>query len=204
MSASKTLREITGLGNTPTTVGKSALVLIDCQNTYREGIMQLEGVEPALVQCEKLLARYRDAGRPVIHIQHDAGTGSPYDVNNRIGAIADDFAPKLLGTTTKQANPTLLDRVRQLIATNQPSAVQAALAAMMRRDDSTALLPSITMPTLVLVGEEDQLTPPALSASMAAALPHASMVVIPRAGHLPNLEQPEAFNAALLTFLGGL
>ena len=49
MSASKTLREITGMGNTPTTVGKSALVLIDCQNTYREGIMQLEGVEPALV-----------------------------------------------------------------------------------------------------------------------------------------------------------
>ncbi|AGK58578.1 isochorismatase hydrolase [Hyphomicrobium denitrificans 1NES1] len=94
MSASKTLREITGLGNTPTTVGKSALVLIDCQNTYREGIMQLEGVEPALVQCETLLARYRNAGRPVIHIQHDAGAGSPYDVNNRIGAIADVVKPR--------------------------------------------------------------------------------------------------------------
>lgn len=94
MSASKTLRDITGMGNTPTTVGKSALVLIDCQNTYREGIMQLEGVEPALVQCQKLLARYRDAGRPVIHIQHDAGTGSPYDVNGRIGAIADVVKPR--------------------------------------------------------------------------------------------------------------
>jgi len=94
MAASKTLREITGMGNTPTTIGKSALVLIDCQNTYREGVMQLEGVEPALVQCQKLLARYRDAGRPVIHIQHNAGTGSPYDVDARIGAIADIVQPR--------------------------------------------------------------------------------------------------------------
>jgi nicotinamidase-related amidase len=94
MSASKTLRELTGLGHTPTTIGKSALVLIDCQNTYREGVMQLDGVEPALVECQKLLTRYRDAGRPVIHIQHDAGAGSPYDVNDRIGAIADIVKPR--------------------------------------------------------------------------------------------------------------
>ena len=94
MPASKTLREITGMGHTPTTVGKSALVLIDCQNTYREGLMQLEGVEPALVQCQRLLNRFRDAGRPVIHIQHDAGAGSPYDLNDRIGAIADVVKPR--------------------------------------------------------------------------------------------------------------
>ena len=94
MSASITLRELTGLGHTPTTIGKSALILIDCQNTYREGVMQLEGVEPALVECQKLLARYRDAGRPVIHIQHDAGKGTPYDVSDRIGAIADVVQPR--------------------------------------------------------------------------------------------------------------
>ncbi|MBS0232580.1 MAG: cysteine hydrolase [Proteobacteria bacterium] len=94
MSASKTLREITGMGHTPTTVGNSALVLIDCQNTYREGVMQLEGVEPALIECQRLLQRYRDAGRPVIHIQHDAGAGTPYDLHDRIGAIADVVAPK--------------------------------------------------------------------------------------------------------------
>jgi nicotinamidase-related amidase len=94
MSASKTLRELTGLGHTPTTIGKSALVLIDCQNTYREGVMQLDGEEPALVECQKLLTRYRDAGRPVIHIQLDAGAGSPYDVNDRIGAIADIVKPR--------------------------------------------------------------------------------------------------------------
>ena len=94
MPASKTLREITGLGHVPGTIGKSALILIDCQNTYREGLMQLEGVEPALAQCQRLLSRFRDAGRPVIHIQHDAGAGSPYDVNAPIGAIADVVKPK--------------------------------------------------------------------------------------------------------------
>jgi nicotinamidase-related amidase len=94
MTVSKTLREITGLGHVPGTIGTSALILIDCQNTYREGVMQLEGVEPALIECQHLLARYRDAGRPVIHIQHDAGTGTPYDVAARIGAISDIVAPK--------------------------------------------------------------------------------------------------------------
>ena len=94
MAASKTLRELTGMGHTPTTIGQSALVLIDCQNTYREGVMQLEGVEPALAQCQTLLKRFRDAGRPVIHIQHDAGVGSPYDVTAPIGAIADVVAPR--------------------------------------------------------------------------------------------------------------
>ncbi len=93
MEASKTLRELTGMGHTPTTVGRSALVLIDCQNTYREGVMQLDGVEPALAECKALLNRFRAQRRPVIHIQHDAGAGSPYDVSAAIGAIADVVAP---------------------------------------------------------------------------------------------------------------
>ena len=93
MTASKTIREIAGLGHTPTTIGKSALILIDCQNTYREGVMKLEGVEPALIECQNLLNRFRNAGRPVIHIQHNAGVGSPYDITAPIGAISDVVAP---------------------------------------------------------------------------------------------------------------
>ena len=92
--ARPTLRSLLALPDKPAPLSKSALVLIDCQNTYREGLMQLEGVEPALAECRSLLERYRDAGRPVIHIQHDAGAGSPYDVNAPIGAIADVVAPK--------------------------------------------------------------------------------------------------------------
>jgi nicotinamidase-related amidase len=91
--ARPTLRSLLALPDTPASLAKSALVLIDCQNTYREGVMQLEGVEPALVQCAKLLARAREAGAPVIHIQHDAGPGSPYDVRAPIGTISDEVAP---------------------------------------------------------------------------------------------------------------
>jgi len=92
--SSPTLRSLLQLPSEPAPLSKSALILIDCQNTYREGIMQLEGVEPALQECAKLLSRARSAGTPVIHIQHDAGPGSPYDVNAPIGQIADPVAPR--------------------------------------------------------------------------------------------------------------
>jgi nicotinamidase-related amidase len=67
--------------------------MIDCQQTYREGVMKLEDVEAALKEAAALLRRFRKAGRPVIHIMHDAGSGSPYDINAPIGQIADDVAP---------------------------------------------------------------------------------------------------------------
>lgn len=92
-SASTTLRALSGLGDSPSALSASALILIDCQQTYREGVMQLSGVEPALLEVGHLLARAREAGRPVIHIQHDAGPGSPYDIRGPIGSIAAPVAP---------------------------------------------------------------------------------------------------------------
>lgn len=91
--ASKTLREVSGLGHSPAAFADSALLLIDCQNTYREGVMQLVGVEPALKRARKLLERARGAGIPVFHIRHDAGAGSPYDLDTPLGAISDEVAP---------------------------------------------------------------------------------------------------------------
>ena len=91
--ASPTLRALTGMDPNPAPISKSALVLIDCQQTYREGVMQLENVEPALKEAASLLERYRKAGRPVIHIMHDAGSGTPYDVTAPIGQIAEIVAP---------------------------------------------------------------------------------------------------------------
>ena len=88
-----TLRNIVGLPDTPPALADSALVLIDCQNTYREGIMALSGVEAALDEAARLLAVARKLGIPVFHIQHDAGPGSPYDIRQPIGAIADKVAP---------------------------------------------------------------------------------------------------------------
>lgn len=89
----QTLREIAGLGSTPARLEDSALVMVDLQNTYREGVMRLEGVEEALVQARLVLERARELGRPVFHIRHDAGVGSPYDITAPIGQIADPVAP---------------------------------------------------------------------------------------------------------------
>lgn len=91
--ASTTLREIVGIGQQPASLSDSALIMIDCQNTYRKGVMQLTGVEEALKEAQKLLHMARDLKIPIFHIRHDGGPGSPYDVSAEIGAISDEVAP---------------------------------------------------------------------------------------------------------------
>lgn len=88
-----TLRDLVGLGHQAPSLKDAALIMIDCQNTYRRGIMQLENVEPAIREAQKLLEMARDLKVPVIHIQHDAGEGSPYDVRADIGRISPEVAP---------------------------------------------------------------------------------------------------------------
>ena len=80
MSSHVTLRGLMGLGDGPAALQDSALIMIDCQNTYRRGVMQLEGAEDAFAEAARMLARARARGIPVFHIMHDAGQGSPYDV----------------------------------------------------------------------------------------------------------------------------
>ena len=93
-SASQTLRDITGMGYNPAGLKDSALIMVDYQNTYRHGIMQLTNVEAAILEAQKLLNMARDLKIPIIHIQHDAGVGSPYDVTAEIGQISSGVAPK--------------------------------------------------------------------------------------------------------------
>jgi len=89
----QTLRQLTGASPVPAPLGRSALVVIDAQNTYTTGVMRLEGVEAALAETRTLLDRARAQGRPVIHIVHDDGPGSLYDVRAPIGRIVDSVAP---------------------------------------------------------------------------------------------------------------
>lgn len=88
-----TIRDLAGLPSVPASLTDSAVIMIDCQNTYREGVMQLQGVEEALVNAQKLLERARAAGVHIFHIQHDAGVGSPYDITAENGQISDPVAP---------------------------------------------------------------------------------------------------------------
>jgi pimeloyl-ACP methyl ester carboxylesterase len=116
-------------------------------------------------------------------------------------AVADQMIPKLLAAETVNHRQDLVERVRGLVLANDTRAIEGALAAMMTRKDATDLLGSVRCPTLVLVGEHDTLTPPALAERLQQAIPGAARTVIARAGHLPNLEQPDAFNRAVAEFL---
>ncbi|MCX5375688.1 cysteine hydrolase family protein [Streptomyces sp. NBC_00091] len=92
-TASTTLRDLGGLDNRPPLLGDSVLIMIDFQNTYRTGVMALDGAEEALAAGARLLERARAAGIPVIHVVNDGGEGTPYDIRAHIGAISDEVAP---------------------------------------------------------------------------------------------------------------
>jgi pimeloyl-ACP methyl ester carboxylesterase len=119
-------------------------------------------------------------------------------------AAVEAFLPKLLGETAQRAQPMLVALVRERILAAPRQAIAGALHGLAAREDSRATLGAIRVPTLVLVGEEDVLTPPSEAEAMAAAIPNARLERIPHAGHLANLENPQAVNTALGRFLAGL
>lgn len=91
---SDTLRTLAGLPAEPAPLAESTLILIDCQNTYTRGVMELDGVQAALDETATLLDRARTAGIPIIHIQHSDGPGSLYDIDGESGAIVAQVAPR--------------------------------------------------------------------------------------------------------------
>lgn len=116
-------------------------------------------------------------------------------------SVATAMLPKLMGDTAKREQPDLADAIRRLIEVNRTESIVGALGALKSRPDRTAILAALKVPALVICGEEDALTPLSDSQAMAAAIPGARLVVIPKAGHLSNLEQATVFNAALQHFL---
>jgi pimeloyl-ACP methyl ester carboxylesterase len=115
--------------------------------------------------------------------------------------VADEMLPKLL---RPEPDPAIVKEVRSLVSGGTPAGIAAAQRGMARRPDSTPTLATVGCPTLVIVGEQDQLTPPAESEKMAKAVKGAKLVKVPNAGHLSNIENPEAFNAALTVFVDAL
>jgi 3-oxoadipate enol-lactonase len=113
-------------------------------------------------------------------------------------AVVDAMLPKLLAP---DARPDVAATVRALGARQKPEAVAAGLAALRDRPDAAPGLDAVAAPTLVIVGEHDAVTPPTLAAAMAGRVYGSEQVTIPGAGHLSNLENPEAFTAAVARFL---
>jgi pimeloyl-ACP methyl ester carboxylesterase len=116
-------------------------------------------------------------------------------------AIADGFLQKAVGATTHRERPEVVARVKEMILAAPARGVVDALAGLAARADSTPTLREIRVPTLVVCGEEDALTPPADSEALHEGIRGSTLEVLPKAGHLSALEDPAAFNAALLGFL---
>lgn len=194
-----TLRNLSGLPAEPPSLAESALVLIDCQNTYREGVMALSGVEAALDEAASVLTRARRLGVPVIHIQHDAGQGTPYDISAPVGAIADKVAPIAGESVIVKHYPNSFvgtDLEQQLKATGRKHVVFVGFMTHMCVNSTTRGAFNLGFaPTVVasatatrnLADPQGNIVPAAvLQAASLAALGDLFAVVVPDAAALPD------------------
>lgn len=115
--------------------------------------------------------------------------------------FAESMLPKLLSETTRESKSSVVALARQIATRQSDAAVVAALQALRDRPDAVPGLDAIAVPTLVLVGEHDTITPALAAARIAGSVRGSELHHIPKAGHLSNIENPAAFNAAAVAFL---
>ncbi|HVW40788.1 MAG TPA: alpha/beta hydrolase [Amycolatopsis sp.] len=147
----------------------------------------------------------RVAGLVLIDTKMTADAPEAADNRHRIAARADEegvsgwlaesMLPNLLG---EKAHPDVVETVRDLIDSQPPAGVAWAARAMAARPDSADVLAAARVPALVVVGEEDSLTPPGAARAMTETLPDAELVVLPGVGHLTPLEDPDGLSEAIL------
>jgi 3-oxoadipate enol-lactonase len=116
-------------------------------------------------------------------------------------AISEAMMPGMLGKTTRATQPKVIELLDTMMKGASVTAIHDALDAMRTREDSTSTLATISVPTLILCGDEDALTPVKESEAMHLAIPRSQLAIIPGAGHASCLEKPAAFNALLSGFL---
>jgi YbgC/YbaW family acyl-CoA thioester hydrolase len=144
-----------------------------------------------------------EADTPEGRRARDAAAGTARE--RGAAAVADSMLPKMLAPSTLTEHPEVVERVRAIMAGTPVAGIVGALAAMRDRASSESLLPTLgDLPTLVVVGESDSLTPPDQARTMAQAIPGARLAIIPGAAHLPPVEQPAATTESLEEFLGML
>jgi 3-oxoadipate enol-lactonase len=123
---------------------------------------------------------------------------------NGAAALVERVLPTLLGETTQRENPELVSQVKEWGGAQSASTLANALETLRDRPDATSWLSQIRVPTLLIFGEEDALIPKEAINTLHNGIENSKLEIIPRAGHLSNLENSNAFNAALVEFLNGL
>jgi pimeloyl-ACP methyl ester carboxylesterase len=119
-------------------------------------------------------------------------------------AVIDQMTPKLVCADTREKRPEVVEAVRHFASLQAPAGIVGALKALRDRPDATPFLAQIAVPTLVIVGRDDTLTPLPLAEKLTVGIRGARMVIIEKAGHLSNMEQPEGFNEAVQAFLASV
>jgi pimeloyl-ACP methyl ester carboxylesterase len=157
----------------------------------------------------EMVRRYPERVRALALVDTRAGPDSPEGARGRrqtaervlregSGFVADDMERKLFA---RDADPELRRRWRDIMASTPPVGVAAALLAMAERPDSIPTLEELGIPVLIVVGEEDAITPPEEARRMQRACPSATLEIVPGAGHMTPVERPEEFAGILRRFL---
>lgn len=212
--------DLSGFGSS-TVPGDPTSYSVDRWADEGRAILSSLGIEQAVVGGCSLggyvsfafLRRHRDAASGLVLVDTRADADTPGVRATReeqqrevqelgTGALRERLFSRLLSQRNLGGGP-LASAVREMMD-QRPEGIVGALEALKNRPDSTPDLAGIDLPTLVVVGEEDGITPPDVAGEMARHIPGAGLVTLPRAGHLANLEEPEAFQGALRSFLDGL
>jgi pimeloyl-ACP methyl ester carboxylesterase len=120
------------------------------------------------------------------------------------GAVVEQMLPKLVGSDTAAQRPEIVAELRAIGLAQKSAGIIEALRAMRNRPDANSELPAIRVPTLILVGEQDAITPPDKAARLQSAIRDSELVAVPGAGHMSTLESPDAANQAIRHFLARL
>uniref|UniRef100_A0A7C4LP86 Alpha/beta fold hydrolase n=1 Tax=Schlesneria paludicola TaxID=360056 RepID=A0A7C4LP86_9PLAN len=188
------------------------------------GLLDAAGVHQPVVLCGLSMGgcvtlafahRYPERLKALILCDARAATDTPEQAANRLKLaervltegpriVAEAMLPRLFAAATNERQPRIVDAVRNVILATSARGIAGGLRALAGRSDATPWLASICVPALLIVGEEDIISPPAEMRGMAAAMPNGRCVIIPQAGHMAPLEQPEPVNAAIQEFLAQL
>lgn len=207
------LSDAPDLGYSMTTYAADLAALLDTLGVER---VVLCGLSLGGYIAFEFARRWRDRVRGLVLMDTRAAADTPEAKRGRdllatqvrergAEAVADAMLPQLFAEPAEGAESPVVKHIRQTMLATPVTGLVGALIAMRDRPDSTGLLPTLAgIPTLVVVGEHDRLTPPDVATAMAGSIPGASLVVLRRAGHLPPVEAPTETTRVLMEFLAAL